>query len=195
MDIRENIPQEITPDITSIRNYITNNTTIYFKNDDNKGVGRIKSVVQTGNQIKVKIQVISFLDERGLPTEVTSKKTIELMLPSENNKIYLNGLPMIPNGRDYEEVSTEIEYLPRLERTPESNLYRMGSTDVQRSESLGDLSDVDLEEGLNGGKRRLKKSKRKSLRRLKKKSKRKSLRRHKRKSRKSRKSRKFLRRK
>ena len=102
---------------------------------------------------------------------------------------------MIPNGRDYEEVSTEIEYLPRLERTPESNLYRMGSTDVQRSESLGDLSDIDLEEDLNGGKRRLKKSKRKSLRRLKKKSKRKSLRRHKIKSRKSRKSRKFLRRK
>ena len=191
MDIRENIPEEITPDITSIRNYITNNTTIYFKNDDNKGVGRIESVVQTGNQIKVKIQVISFLDERGLPTEVRSKKTIELMLPSENNKIYLNGLPMIPNGRDYEEVSTKIVNLPRL-RTPESNLYRMGSTEGQRSESLGYLSDVDLKEDLkkdlNGGKRRLKKSKRKSLRRLKKKSKRKSLRRHKIKSRKSRKS-------
>ena len=84
----------------------------------------------------------------------------------------------LPNVTVNEEVSPEFEYLPRLKKMPDTDLHRMGSTDVQRSVSIGDLSDVDLEEDSYGGKRKSRKSR---------KSKRKS-RKSKRKSRKSRKS-------
>ena len=51
-----------------------------------------------------------------------------------------------PDIRNHEEVSAEFEYLPRLKKMPDTDLHRMGSKDVQRSESIGHLSDVDLEE-------------------------------------------------